>query len=162
MTPLSAHPPVDIARVCAFDCILHQFLDGSDDFRDCRLKIIPRIAEGPWLVKKGVGCVPAILGKKVKQLYFRDVRRNYIEVVADVSSSMIAGRILALVKGAATALTIDLSFTLQGECAEELPESLLGGVRIMQCNLDGLLEIEDHERWLANEWLPKEIEQGRW
>ena len=164
----------DIARVCAFDSILRRFLDGPissdklsaqaalDDFRDCRLKIIPRIAAGPWLVRKGVGCTPAILGKKVEQKYYRNERKNYLEVVADVSSSMVAGRILALVKGAATALTIDLAFTLQGETPDELPESLLGGVRIMRCNLDNLLEIEEHERWLTNTWIPQEEAAGRW
>ena len=39
-------------------------------------------------------------------------------------------------------MTIDLSFVLQGEAPDELPESLLGGVRIYHCSLDGLLEIE--------------------
>ena len=165
-SPTSADscPFLDIPRVASFDSLLVRFLDGPDDFRDSRLKIIPRIAEGPWLVRKGVGCVPAILGKKVQQLYFRDAdpKYNYMEVVADVSSSMVAGRILALVKGAATALTIDLSFTLQGESVDELPESLLGGVRILHCNLDGLLEIDAHEEWLENVWLKQEKEKGRW
>ena len=69
---------------------------------------------------------------------------------------------IALVKGAATALTIDLAFTLQGETPDELPESLLGGVRIMQCNLDNLLEVDEHEQWMENVWLKKEAEAGRW
>jgi len=85
-------------------------------------------------------------------------KKNYLEIVSDVSSSVVAGRILALCKGASTALTIDLSFTLQGEAPEELPESLLGGVRIMKCNLDQLLEVGVHERRLA-EQLMKEEEQ---
>jgi hypothetical protein len=105
---------------------------------------------------------PAILCKKMQQQYARCAQRNYLEVVADVSSSMVAGRILALVKGAATALTIELSFTLQGEAMDELPESLLGGVRILRCNLDALMEIEEHEKWLAETWLKQEEEAGRW
>jgi hypothetical protein len=173
----------EIARVCAFDSILRRFLDGPissptlsaqaalDDFRDCRFKIIPRIAAGPWIVRKGVGCVPAILGKKVEQKYYRSdgegggnhgSRKNYMEVVADVSSSMVAGRILGLVKSAGKALTIDLSFTLQGETEAELPESLLGGVRIYNCDLDKLMEVDEHEKWLKEVWLPKEQEAGRW
>jgi hypothetical protein len=164
LPPLSVSKLIDISRVCAFDGLLRNFLDGADSYRDCRLKIIPRIAAGPWLVRKGVGCVPAILGKKVQQRYYRGTGpgRNYMEIVADVSSSMVAGRILALVKGAAQALTIDLSFLLQGETPEELPESLMGGVRIMQCNLDGLLTVEEHETWLEDVWLKQEREAGRW
>lgn len=172
-SPSVSYSPDQISRVCAFDGLLRRFLDGwsgpslipltdneqkdLDDFRDCRLKIIPRIAAGPWIVRKGVGCVPAILGKKVKQRYYRDVTKNYIEVVADVSSSMVAGKILQLVKSAATALTIDLSFTLQGETLDELPESLLGGVRILRCNLDKLLTVEEHEKWIAETWIPNDV-----
>ena len=69
---------------------------------------------------------------------------------------------MQLVKSAAASLTIDLSFVLQGEAPDELPESLLGGVRIYHCSLDGLLEIEAHEKWLQEVWLKKEIEAGRW
>ena len=69
---------------------------------------------------------------------------------------------LALVKGAATSLTIDLSFTLQGETPDELPESLIGGVRILRCNLDALMEVDDHEKWLQDVWLAREEREGRW
>lgn len=142
----------DAQRVSNFDRVLKQFLEGSDDFRDGRLKIVPRIAEGSWIVKKGVGCVPAILGKKIKQWYYRDLQKNYLEIVADVSSSVIAGRILSLVKGAATSLIIELSFTLQGEAPDELPESLLGGVRLQYPNMDKMLDVDDHERLIAKQF----------
>ena len=99
--------------------------------RDSRVKIIPRIAEGGWVVKKVVGSTPAILGKKVKQLYYRDNIKNYIEIDADVGSSAVAGKILSTVKSVATSLIIELTFLLQGEAVEELPESLIGGVRII-------------------------------
>jgi len=47
--------PHDIERIAAFDHLLKQFLDGSDEFRDGRLKIVPRVAEGSWVVKKSIG-----------------------------------------------------------------------------------------------------------
>lgn len=57
--------PHDIERIAAFDSLLLKFLNGTDEFRDGRLKIVPRVAEGSWVVKKSIGRVPAILGKKV-------------------------------------------------------------------------------------------------
>ena len=126
---------IDLQRLAAFDRCMRVFLEGDDHERDSRLKIIPRIAEGPWLVKKGVGTTPAILGRKVKQTYYRNLYKNYIEIDADVGSSVVAGKILSLVKSAATALIIELSFLFQGECDEELPESLLTGVRIIHPSL---------------------------
>ena len=43
------------------------FLTKDDEFRNQRWKIIPRIAEGPWVVKSAVGTKPALLGLKVDQ-----------------------------------------------------------------------------------------------
>lgn len=82
-----------------FGILLHRFLTGTDEFRDQTLKIIPRaIDPSPWVVKRGVGETPAILGKKLKQRYFGD-GETYFEVDIDVSSSRIAAGVLSLVKG---------------------------------------------------------------
>ena len=135
---------IDLQRLAAFDRCMRAFLDGDDQTRDSRLKIIPRIAEGSWLVKKGVGTTPAILGRKVKQTYYRNSNKNYIEIDADVGSSVVAGKILSLVKSAATSLIIELSFLLQGESKDELPESLLTGVRIIHPSLADTVSYQDN------------------
>ena len=138
---------IDLQRLAAFDRCMRAFLDGDDQTRDSRLKIIPRIAEGSWLVKKGVGTTPAILGRKVKQTYYRNSYKNYIEIDADVGSSVVAGKILSLVKSAATSLIIELSFLLQGESEDELPESMLTGVRIIHPSLAETVSYqENYER----------------
>ena len=136
---------IDLQRLAAFDRCMRAFLDGDDQTRDSRLKIIPRIAEGSWLVKKGVGTTPAILGRKVKQTYYRNSYKNYIEIDADVGSSVVAGKILSLVKSAATSLIIELSFLLQGESEDELPESMLTGVRIIHPSLAETVSY--HDNW---------------
>ena len=146
---LDADPDVvdsslDLQRLAAFDRCMKVFLEGDDHERDSRLKIIPRIAEGPWLVKKGVGTTPAILGRKVKQTYYRNLYKNYVEIDADVGSSVVAGKILSLVKSAATALIIELTFLFQGECEEELPESLLTGVRIIHPSIPNTVSYQEN------------------
>ena len=135
---------IDLQRLGAFDRCMRAFLDGDDQTRDSRLKIIPRIAEGSWLVKKGVGTTPAILGRKVKQTYYRNAYKNYMEIDADVGSSVVAGKILSLVKSAATSLIIELSFLLQGESEDELPESMLTGVRIIHPSLADTVSYEQN------------------
>jgi hypothetical protein len=47
------------------------FFGDSDEYRDQRFKLIPKIVEGNWVVRKSVGSTPAILGTKLKQHYYK-------------------------------------------------------------------------------------------
>jgi hypothetical protein len=38
-----------------------------DDFRNQRFKLIPRIVDGPWVVKASIPQKPALLGQKLTQ-----------------------------------------------------------------------------------------------
>ena len=107
--------------------LLRSFIDGSDDYRDARLKLIPAVIDAPWVVRRAVGNRPAIVGKKLKSRYFRG--QGYLEVDIDISSSSVATSILALVRDASRALTVEVAFTIEGQDAAELPERLLGGTR---------------------------------
>lgn len=49
--------------------LLQAFAGGTDAFRSSRLKLLPAVAVGPWLVQKAVGTRPAILGKVLKQRF---------------------------------------------------------------------------------------------
>ena len=138
--------PHDLERLAAFDSLLTKFLNGTDEFRDGRLKIVPRVAEGSWVVKKSIGRVPAILGKKVKQLYYRNVEKNYLEIDADLGTSMVAGRIISMIKGTCRGLKVDLSFLLQGDQKGELPESLLGGIRMIHVDLDKITFLDENNQ----------------
>lgn len=98
-----------------------------------------------WVVKKGVGATPAILGRKIKQTYYYDTARNIFELDVDVGSSMVAGRVLSLVKSAALSLTVDMTWILQGERSEdELPESVLGGVRVKGVDLMKIQSVREN------------------
>ena len=127
---------IDAARVRAFDVTLRRFRQGSDEYRAGKLKIIPRVAEGGYIVKKSIGRVPALLGKKLKMQYRFDDKQNAIEMTADVGSSAVAGKIISLIKKSCEKLVVDMTFLFQGDSGDELPESVLGGVRIAHCNMD--------------------------
>lgn len=121
-----------------FERLLDRFLNGTDEFRTSRFKIIPRIAEGHWVVKKTVGTTPAILGNKLTQTYCHDETNSYLEIDVDVGSSKVGGGILSMVKGQAASLEIEISFLLEGQTEDELPERLLGGLRLIHVDMSKL------------------------
>ncbi|KAK9818359.1 hypothetical protein WJX72_011272 [[Myrmecia] bisecta] len=97
-------------------------------------KIIPRIEKGSWVVKHAVGQnTPVLLGQKLVTKYFRGPR--YIEVDVDVGSSTTASSVVGMVQGALKSLVIDLAVLLQGRAEDELPEALLGSVRLAHLDL---------------------------
>lgn len=59
---------------------------------------------------------------------------NYFEVDVDISSSRAANSVVGMVQGATNSLVIDMGIVLEGHTEEELPECLLGTVRLQ--NLD--------------------------
>ncbi|KAF0753552.1 hypothetical protein AaE_005667, partial [Aphanomyces astaci] len=66
----------------AFSKLWRAFMDGTDDFRNARLKLIPRVVEGPWMIRKAVGAKPFILANALEVQWFRG--KNYLEAVVDV------------------------------------------------------------------------------
>ncbi|CAM9339038.1 unnamed protein product [Ectocarpus sp. 4 AP-2014] len=105
-----------------------------DDFRNQRFKLIPSVVSGPFIVRKAVGNKPALLGRKVSQRYFRGP--GYVETDVDVGSSMIAEKIVSLCRGYAKALTVELGICLEGRCDEELPETVMGVIRLVKVDID--------------------------
>jgi len=101
---------------------------GNDEFRRKRFKFIPSIVEGPWIVKQSAGSNPALIGKKLDMSCH--IGEGYCELSIDVSSSTIAGKVVDLCKGFAKSLVIDMAYTIEGRKEAELPERLLGAVRL--------------------------------
>lgn len=73
------------------------FFGSSDKFRDETFKLIPRIVDGNFVVKKAVGTKPALLGTKVAQSYIRTER--FCEVIVDIASDTVAEKIVKLTLG---------------------------------------------------------------
>jgi len=73
------------------------FFGSSDKFRDETFKLIPRIVDGNFVVKKAVGSKPALLGTKVAQSYIRTER--FCEIIVDISSDTVAEKIVKLTLG---------------------------------------------------------------
>lgn len=113
--------------------LMADFLDGSEEFRNERFKLIPCIVEGSFIVRQAVGSTPALIGKKLRQPYYRG--KQYFELDVDIGSSAVANRVVGLVSGYTKKLVIDMGFVLEGQNPDELPERLFGTCRLVHIDL---------------------------
>jgi Protein ENHANCED DISEASE RESISTANCE 2, C-terminal len=108
-----------------------KFLKGDQEYRDARLKLLPVVVDGPWIVKTAVGPgkSPALLGKAIPlQYYFRDPdgqRKGVYEVDVIITASSIAKGILSIVKSQTKSVSIAFAFIIEAAEQSELPETVL-------------------------------------
>ena len=122
--------------------LLYRFINGDDSFRNQRFKIVNRIVKGPWIVKKAVGNYSAcLLGKALTCNYHRGP--NYLEFDVDIGSSAIASAILHLALGYVTSVTIDMGFLVEAQAEDELPERLVGAVRVCQMEMSSATVVDE-------------------
>lgn len=155
----------------------------ADAFRNERWKVIPRIAEGSWVVQRAVGSKPALLGTKLKHTWIicepegtaappppppeagsapqvtvgaeagceaglglppRQRGQSYevaygpgpyLEADCDVSSSSMAFVLVSLLQQYAKHIVIDLAFAIEPRDDDELPEAVLGTVRLSRIDV---------------------------
>ncbi len=122
------HPTTPFGR------LMNKFIFGeSDEFRNKTFKLIPRIVEGNFVVRKAVGSKPTILGRKINMHYIRGP--NFFEIIVDIASDPVAQRIVKLVLGYTKTLVVDMMFLLEGADQAFLPERVFGGVRLKNIDL---------------------------
>lgn len=107
-----------------------KFINGDQQYRDARLKLLPLVIDGPWIVKAAVpGTSPALLGKVIPlQYYFQSPsqdKKGVYEVDAIITASRIAKGILSVVKGHTKMLTMAFAFIIEAAEEAELPETVL-------------------------------------
>jgi len=112
------------------------FMAGSDEFRNSKLKLIPSIVVGPWVLKKMVGAKPGMVGQKLPITYTGSNKEGYFEINMDITrGGKVANSICAACANKASLIAVDLAFLLQGDSAHELPEQLLAVVRLHHIQL---------------------------
>eukprot|EP00210_Caulerpa_lentillifera_P002791 g2666.t1 len=117
-----------------FEISLLRFLKSDNKGRNGMFKLIPKVVEGNWIIRNSVGHTPVLMGRKLRQTYHTGA--GYFELDIDISSSKTASAVIGIVQGATKKLTVDLAILIQGDNEEELPESLLGTVRLDHVDLE--------------------------
>lgn len=124
-----------------FGRLFQKMLESDDTDRNAMLKLIPRVAQGPWVVRQAVGTTPVLLGQKLKTTYH--LSDNYLEMDCDIASSSVAASIVKLVSGYTRSIAVELGVVLQGATDDELPEELLGTIRLDRLNLSAAVPWQD-------------------
>ncbi|KAK6137242.1 hypothetical protein DH2020_029013 [Rehmannia glutinosa] len=94
-----------VAKELVTGSLLQRFVDGDDEFRNSRLKLIPSVPK----------------------------------IDVDIGSSTVANGVLGLVIGVITSLVVDMAFLVQANTTEELPERLIGAVRVSHIELSSAI-----------------------
>ncbi|KAG0473280.1 hypothetical protein HPP92_015137 [Vanilla planifolia] len=126
-----------VTKTLVSGSLLEQFVDGDDEFRNSRFKLIPSVPKGSWIVRQSVGSTPCLLGKAVDCTYIRGPK--YLEIDIDIGSSTVANGVLGLVCGVITTLVVDMAFLIQANTYDELPERLIGAVRVSHVELSSAI-----------------------
>ncbi|KAL9447933.1 hypothetical protein AB3S75_015418 [Citrus x aurantiifolia] len=71
-----------VTRELITGSLLQWFVDGDDEFRNSRLKLIPSVPKGSWIVGQSDGSTPCLLGKAVDCNYIRGPK--YLEIDVDM------------------------------------------------------------------------------
>lgn len=109
------------------DKMWEEFVSAPDEVRDSRLKLIPTIVDGPWLVRNFVPTRPCIIGKKVRNRYSHGA--NYFEVDIETDASLAAKSILSILQGYSN-YSVNLTWLLEAVKPEELPERILAAAHL--------------------------------
>jgi hypothetical protein len=115
------------------------FEEECMEFKKSRLKLIPKLVKGPFLVKRMVQNTPCILGRAVPHKYYRG--RNYLEIDAQVDESYMSATILKLCHSYSTQIVVDMYWTIEGVDAPELPEHVMLGVSLHNIDFSKTTEL---------------------
>lgn len=132
-----------------FDSLMKRFVEGDDEFRNNRLKVIPIVVEGNYFLRNFVG-KPAIMCNKIETQWTRDLspEANFLHADIQISSSSMAVTILGLVRHYVESVTLDMAFTIEGRDQTELPEELLCAMRFHHVDMERASQLAD----LESEW----------
>ncbi|KAL0382969.1 UNVERIFIED_CONTAM: protein ENHANCED DISEASE RESISTANCE 2 [Sesamum calycinum] len=96
--------------------------------------------QGYWMVKRAVGTKACLLGKAVACKYLR--QDNFLEIDVDIGSSSVARSVVGLVLGYVTSLVVDLAIVIEAKEEAELPEYVLGTVRLNRVSPDSAEQLD--------------------
>ena len=118
-------------------------MSGDDAYKNSRIKLVTSIIDGGWLVRRAVGRpVQAYIGKTIPCSWKQS--GDMLECTCDVASSFAMRMILRVAKLFCKQMICDLAFFIECRDEDELPERMLGGVRIVHHDITKYKWIQQH------------------
>ena len=119
-----------LAGDAPFERCWTRFVRGDDAYRNARIRMVTTVVKGNWLVKQVIGQdLVAYIGRTIPCTW--KVGTGLLECTCDVSASFAMRAVLHLAKRCCRSMVCDLVFVIEGTREDELPERVLGGVRIV-------------------------------
>ena len=108
----------------------------DDAYRNIRLKLMVIIPDGPFLLRRTVpGNKPVILGKGIAIDWYKPSGGG-LEANINISSSSSAERMWGIVQAVVQSVVVDLALIIEAKEGHQLPERLLGAVRLAKIDLE--------------------------
>ncbi|KAK6158470.1 hypothetical protein DH2020_005784 [Rehmannia glutinosa] len=131
-----------VAKELVTGSLLQRFVDGDDEFRNSRLKLIPSVPKlaldaGDMVAFWDWFCCVSSHCRNIHAAQYSTIVLDQIDV--DIGSSTVANGVLGLVIGVITSLVVDMAFLVQANTTEELPERLIGAVRVSHIELSSAI-----------------------
>jgi hypothetical protein len=119
-------------RDTPFGRTLSRFLAADNATRDAKFKMVCALLDAPWVLRTAVPRRPIILGKKLGRgggLKYHG-GDDYFEVDFELAQSPFMERVYRSLKWASACSEEEIVFMLEGQEEDELPECVLGAVRL--------------------------------
>lgn len=133
----------------AEQCICNFLAPSTDEQRNSVFKFIPIVSDGPWVVRNMVVGKPVLIGQKLPLQYYSQPAEGelapYLEADLDVGNSSARARnITSMCKKFMKLLTLDFGFVIQGDTFQDLPEQMLGCLRLHSFDPTLAPKLPDH------------------
>ena len=121
--------------------LLLDFFTGDDDeLRRLTFKLIPRIVEGPFVLRQlAPSNKPCLLATKITMRSYRTP--HSLELDFDTSVDRLGDALTVIATRQSKIVVCDLFFLLESKTEEQLPEFLAGAVRARNVDFGGIVEL---------------------
>lgn len=116
--------------------LFQRFCHMEDEQRNDRLKLIPRVLEAPWALKRSLPETPSLIGHKLPISYFGS--DSYLEASINVISTPLGRQFVAAFLAGTKHFSIEIYILIEGQLPDELPERVLGGFTIFRVDMERL------------------------
>lgn len=109
-------------------------LDGDDAYRSARIKFAVKLFKGPAVLRRVLPSRPVLVGQRATTRFYRGeggpLENKYLEVDLICASNATAKYLYSAFSAYSARSEQELAFWIEGTSESELPERLLGAVRL--------------------------------